>query len=42
MEQELIGRNAGIVWDLLNGKKSVELAHLKRNPNFRMQNSGQQ
>lgn len=30
MEQELIGRNAGIVWALLNGKKSVELAHLKK------------
>lgn len=30
MEQELIGRNAGIVWNLLNGKKSIELAHLKK------------
>lgn len=30
MEQELIGRNAGIVWALLNGKKSVELSHLKK------------
>lgn len=30
MEQELIGKNAGTVWHLLNGKKSVEVAHLKK------------
>lgn len=30
MEQVLIGQNAGIIWHILNGKKSVEVAHLKK------------
>jgi hypothetical protein len=40
MEQVLIGQNAGVIWHILDGKKSVELSHLKRNPNFQMQSSG--
>ncbi len=30
MEQEVIGRNAGIVWNHLNGKKHVDVARLKK------------
>lgn len=30
MEQVLIGQNAGVIWHILDGKKSVELAHLKK------------
>lgn len=30
MENVLIGRNAGIIWHILNGKKSVEFTHLKK------------
>lgn len=29
MEKSLIGENAGIIWNLLNEKKCVELAELK-------------
>lgn len=25
MEQDLIGKNAGVIWHILDGKKSVEL-----------------
>ena len=30
MEQVLIGQNAGVIWHILDGKKSVELSHLKK------------
>ena len=30
MEQELIGKNAGILWNLLNGKKIEEVSKLKK------------
>lgn len=30
MEQVLIGQNAGVIWHILDGKKSVELVHLKK------------
>lgn len=40
MEQDLIGKNAGVIWHILDGKKSVELTHLKKNPNFQMPNFG--
>ena len=30
MEQDLIGKNAGVIWHILDGKKSVELTHLKK------------
>lgn len=30
MEQVLIGQNAGIIWHILDCKKSVELSHLKK------------
>lgn len=30
MEQDLIGKNAGVIWHILNGKDCVEIAHLKK------------
>lgn len=30
MEQVLIGQNAGVIWHILDDKKSVELGHLKK------------
>lgn len=30
MEQELIGKNAGVIWTLLNGKENEEATKLKK------------
>ena len=30
MESDLIGKNAGIIWSLLEGKESVEVTKLKK------------
>lgn len=30
MDKELIGKNAGILWTLLNGKKNEEVSKLKK------------
>lgn len=30
MDQSLIGKNAGVLWTLLNGKEKVEVSKLKK------------
>ena len=40
MEQVLIGQNAGVIWHILDGKKSVELSHLKKESKLSDASSG--